>query len=131
MAALLAKGDEPAIAETNQETGVIVARIMELEHAPFGYIAICRDPFLGHWPLIVPQAHGPDPALPRDERPAGQHQELRVLPAGQRIVGGDIGREVLPPARLLGKWPVVGEAAVLFAWVNTHNYSSQLGGQDV
>src|SRR5262245_66325403 len=123
MAALLPEGDEPAIVETYQQTRVVVAGVVELDHAPVEYICIRRDPFLGHRPALAQQAHHPDPALPDNERPAGQHQKFRKLTPGQRIVGGGVGREVLPPARLLGKRPVVGIAAVLFAWENAHGYS--------
>src|SRR6516225_4241485 len=123
MAALLPEGDEPAIVEADQQTRVIVAGVMELDHAPPGYIRICRDPFLGYRPAVVQKAHQPDPALPGDERPACQHQEFRELPLGQCVIGGDVGREVLPPARLVGKRLVVGIGAVLLAWGKGHGGS--------
>ena len=69
MAALLPEGDEPAIVEADQQTRVVVAVIVELDHITVVYFRIRRNSFLRHRPTVAQKAHHSDPALPGDDHP--------------------------------------------------------------
>jgi hypothetical protein len=110
--ALLPISNELAVREADQQAGVIVSRVAEFDHAPRRYVRLRHDSLLGRRSVIAEAVHQPNPALPGDERSAGQHEELRELPPRQRVVGRDIGREVLSPSWLLRERTAIGEFAV-------------------
>jgi hypothetical protein len=123
MTAFLPVGDERSIVQSDEQAAFVFGGIIELDDAPEGNLVESRNALFRPGPELTELAAGRDPALSGDKGAAGQNEEFCELPAGHRVVFGNIGRKIEPPLGLLIGRPAVRVLATELAAGKTHGGS--------
>src|SRR5262245_50814074 len=98
----------------------MLRRIAKLDDITRPNLLLSRNSLVGQWLLVAEQAPQTNPALPGNERSAGQDEKLGELAPGKIVIFRNVDRKVLAPARLLSQRSAVGELRIRFIRRKVH-----------